>query len=57
MQLLDLPSQGISAVLYHARKLQPADTALYTFKSHTIRHQFCKTCGCHLQKALRLTGA
>lgn len=20
--------------------------AVYTFKSHAIRHQFCKTCGC-----------
>ena len=20
--------------------------AVYTFKSHSIRHQFCKTCGC-----------
>ncbi|UQA57586.1 GFA family protein [Polyangium aurulentum] len=22
------------------------DIAVYTFGSHTIRHQFCKTCGC-----------
>lgn len=22
------------------------DIQVYTFKSHTIRHQFCKTCGC-----------
>ena len=22
------------------------DIAIYTFKSHNIRHQFCKTCGC-----------
>jgi hypothetical protein len=20
--------------------------SIYTFKSHTVRHQFCKTCGC-----------
>ena len=22
------------------------DIQVYTFKSHTVRHQFCKTCGC-----------
>lgn len=22
------------------------EITVYTFKSHTIRHQFCKTCGC-----------
>ncbi len=22
------------------------DIAVYTFRSHAIRHQFCKTCGC-----------
>ena len=27
--------------------LTPRDEiTVYTFKSHTIRHQFCKTCGC-----------
>ena len=51
MQLLDLPAQGVAALVRSARSAE-ADTLesasrSYEFHKHVIRHRFCPTCGIH----------
>ena len=58
----DMPAKGMTcncsicrrkASVHHfstpdkfARQADDDDIAVYTFNTHNIRHQFCKTCGC-----------
>jgi hypothetical protein len=43
---LDEDPAGAMACNRFALQGSRDDIAVYTFGSHNIRHQFCKTCGC-----------
>ena len=51
MQLLDLPAQGVPAVVraLHGDEAAPPEDAasVYEFNHHRIHHRFCPTCGIH----------